>query len=76
MTKISKSAIQLSNRDYHRETGKQKRLQIIDLQAHRVVPLGLEPKTVGLEGRCSIQLSYGTMLLEAVQRCENANALP
>jgi len=21
-------------------------------------------------------LSYGTMLLEAVQRCENANALP
>ena len=25
-----------------------------------VIPLGLEPKTVCLEGRCSIQLSYGT----------------
>ncbi len=40
MTKISKSTILFSNRDYHGETGKQKRLQIIDLQAHRVVPLG------------------------------------
>ena len=26
-----------------------------------VIPLGLEPKTVCLEGRCSIQLSYGTI---------------
>ena len=25
-----------------------------------VIPLGLEPKTVCLEGRCSIRLSYGT----------------
>ena len=52
------------------------KLFINNLQGLKVVPLGLEPKTVGLEGRCSIQLSYGTMLLEAVQRCENANALP
>jgi hypothetical protein len=34
-----------------------------------VIPLGLEPKTVCLEGRCSIQLSYGT-ISQAVQRCE------
>ncbi len=26
-----------------------------------VVPLGLEPRTYGLENRCSIQLSYGTI---------------
>ena len=25
-----------------------------------VIPSGLEPETVCLEGRCSIQLSYGT----------------
>ena len=34
-----------------------------------VIPLGLEPKTVCLEGRCSIQLSYGTVHC-AVQRCK------
>jgi hypothetical protein len=34
-----------------------------------VIPLGLEPKTVCLEGRCSIQLSYGTNF-QTVQRCE------
>jgi hypothetical protein len=39
------------------------KLFINNLQGLKVVPLGLEPKTVGLEGRCSIQLSYGTMLL-------------
>ena len=27
-----------------------------------VIPLGLEPKTHSLEGCCSIQLSYGTIL--------------
>ena len=27
-----------------------------------VIPLGLEPKTHSLEGCCSIQLSYGTVL--------------
>ena len=27
-----------------------------------VIPLGLEPKTYSLEGCCSIQLSYGTIL--------------
>ncbi len=34
-----------------------------------VIPLGLEPKTVCLEGRCSIRLSYGTGS-KAVQRCK------
>ena len=34
----------------------------------RVIPLGLEPKTVCLEGRCSIQLSYGTI----ATRCKDA----
>ena len=27
-----------------------------------VIPLGFEPKTHSLEGCCSIQLSYGTIL--------------
>ena len=26
-----------------------------------VIPAGLEPTTCGLEGSCSIQLSYGTL---------------
>ena len=29
---------------------------------HSVRPLGFEPKTYGLENRCSIQLSYGRIL--------------
>ncbi len=28
-----------------------------------VIPLGFEPKTHSLEGCCSIQLSYGTILM-------------
>jgi hypothetical protein len=28
-----------------------------------VIPFGFEPKTYCLEGSCSIQLSYGTILL-------------
>ena len=27
-----------------------------------VVPIGFEPMAAGLENRCSIQLSYGTIL--------------
>ena len=27
-----------------------------------VLPIGFEPMTHGLEGRCSIQLSYGSMV--------------
>ena len=29
----------------------------------QVIPLGFEPKTHSLEGCCSIQLSYGTLLI-------------
>ena len=31
---------------------------------HLVIPAGFEPATVCLEGRCSIQLSYGTIVNE------------
>ena len=42
---------------------KEKRLKIIDNQPFGfVIPLRFERKTHALEGRCSIQLSYGTIL--------------
>jgi len=38
-------------------------------------PEGLEPSTPGLEGRCSIQLSYGRVLCMLVERQELMNAV-
>src|SRR4051812_36839248 len=38
---------------------------------HQVIPFGFEPKTYCLEGSCSIQLSYGTVL-NAECRIKNA----
>lgn len=35
-----------------------------------VRPAGLEPATLGLEGRCSIQMSYGRINLVGVERFE------
>ncbi len=41
----------------------QKYRNVLKIKALRfVIPLGFEPKTHSLEGCCSIQLSYGTIL--------------
>ena len=37
-------------------------LKLISLNCKNVIPFGFEPKTAFLEGRCSIQLSYGTKI--------------
>ena len=42
-------------------TGHQQRKKT-DRSSFFVIPLGFEPKTHSLEGCCSIQLSYGTIL--------------
>ena len=38
-----------------------------------VVPAGLEPAAYGLENRCSIQLSYGTISLNCLPIFGDAN---
>ena len=39
--------------------------------SHEVSRLGFEPKTYGLEGRCSIQLSYRDILLSGCKYIKN-----
>ena len=40
-----------------------------------VIPAGFEPTTHSLEGCCSIQLSYGTILCRNVTRCAKRRSL-
>ena len=42
--------------------GKKKRVPFAGTLS-QVIPLGFEPKTHSLEGCCSIQLSYGTIVV-------------
>ena len=39
------------------------------MRIHRVIGLGFEPRTDSLEGYCSIQLSYPTIISLAVLYC-------
>ncbi len=53
-----------NQKDYWNDSGSIKRKKLLNniRSFLSVRPLGFEPKTYGLENRCSIQLSYGRIV--------------